>query len=390
MAGPLDYFEKYSAWGLGNGESINFWFDNWTGIGPLRDLIHGPLTENELYLTVNQMRRNGNWNFGKISFDIPNEIKTHILATWVNEQRSDTLVCTLAKGNFFDSLTMYKDLWLANHSPNQNVNWKLIWSTQTPEKIKYFLWLIGWERLPTRPLLRSRNIDVPNHCPFCPNEHESILHTLRDCPRAYEFWHMFKFENSFQQKFNGDNLISWIESNLKDNTTFSNIPWCIWFPFCIWRIWVRRNKWVFEKKNIQIEKFWKDTEWLVQEFYFMNHNPSPSTMLLNETSTDSVPEMQVCVDASFSPDTLIAGLAGLCFNRNNQCIGGFVKQVLAQDATAAELKGIYEATAWTHNNRWTEATIFSDSRTAVEGIKGIFPRKDVYSNAYIDCRELIG
>ena len=37
-------FAKGTRWSLGWDSHINFWLDNWTSNGPLRSLVHGPLT----------------------------------------------------------------------------------------------------------------------------------------------------------------------------------------------------------------------------------------------------------------------------------------------------------------------------------------------------------
>lgn len=40
-------FKKGIIWNVGNGNSINFWFDSWLDCGPLRNIMQGPLTLNE-------------------------------------------------------------------------------------------------------------------------------------------------------------------------------------------------------------------------------------------------------------------------------------------------------------------------------------------------------
>lgn len=49
-------------WTVRDGFSISLWFDNWIGPGPLRNLIAGPLTQEEFTLSVSNLREtNGPW-----------------------------------------------------------------------------------------------------------------------------------------------------------------------------------------------------------------------------------------------------------------------------------------------------------------------------------------
>lgn len=42
-----DLLAHNNTWTLVKGEAINFWGENWVGIGPLRSIIEGPLTREE-------------------------------------------------------------------------------------------------------------------------------------------------------------------------------------------------------------------------------------------------------------------------------------------------------------------------------------------------------
>lgn len=59
MGKVWDTFSKSVQWGIGKGDTVSFWWDNWLGVGPLRNLIHGPLGHLENDLTVADMLENG-------------------------------------------------------------------------------------------------------------------------------------------------------------------------------------------------------------------------------------------------------------------------------------------------------------------------------------------
>ncbi|KAL5841983.1 hypothetical protein ACOSQ3_012586 [Xanthoceras sorbifolium] len=59
-----------------------------------------------------------------------------------------------------------------------NIWWKRLWSLPLPCKIKFFLWKLGLNILPTKENLRRRKILLVDSCPRCENEVESIDHAL--------------------------------------------------------------------------------------------------------------------------------------------------------------------------------------------------------------------
>lgn len=64
--------QKGVRWVIRRGNDISLWTNNWSGMGALRNLIHGPLRRNEdLLLVKDILMRGGNWDFSIISFAIP-------------------------------------------------------------------------------------------------------------------------------------------------------------------------------------------------------------------------------------------------------------------------------------------------------------------------------
>ena len=69
-------------------------------------------------------------------------------------------------------------------------NW--IWKLDTLPKIKHFLWLCFHNSIPIKKVLESGGIIHDACYPLCRNHEESILHTLRFCPVAMNFWQKFR------------------------------------------------------------------------------------------------------------------------------------------------------------------------------------------------------
>ena len=62
-----------------------------------------------------------------------------------------------------------------------------IWRSYSPQKCKFFLWLLHRNRLSTRSRLLRCNVHSDGQCPFCPLE-EDCFHLFIACPRSRSFW----------------------------------------------------------------------------------------------------------------------------------------------------------------------------------------------------------
>ena len=71
-------FAKSTRWILGWDSNINFWLDNWTSNGPLRSLVHGPLTRREEELKIREIVSDTGWDRGKIFITLPSHVGMEI------------------------------------------------------------------------------------------------------------------------------------------------------------------------------------------------------------------------------------------------------------------------------------------------------------------------
>jgi hypothetical protein len=70
-----DVFRNGLRWAVNNGSNVSFWFDKWVGNCPLRNLVHGPLTqEEETFKVCDLVSDGGLWDLGKLSISIPVDI----------------------------------------------------------------------------------------------------------------------------------------------------------------------------------------------------------------------------------------------------------------------------------------------------------------------------
>lgn len=127
-----------------------------------------------------------------------------------------------------------------------NCFWMGIWNFNIPPKLKMFAWIVAQGRLLTNSHRYRRNLSPDPNCKFCHGTPETMLHLLRDCPKARKVWNTFriplKVQGSFILVWNG-----WIHANfLQQGCTWSHFNWKHMFIFICWFAWKWRNKGIFD------------------------------------------------------------------------------------------------------------------------------------------------
>lgn len=76
-----DVFTVGTKWVIRRESKHRFWLDNWPSQGPIRNLVQGPLNRGESSMEVKEVVSADGWNWLKLSFDLPLNIKMEIQAT---------------------------------------------------------------------------------------------------------------------------------------------------------------------------------------------------------------------------------------------------------------------------------------------------------------------
>lgn len=66
--------------------------------------------------------------------------------------------------------------------------WGKIWKINCPQRIRSFLWLCVHGKLLTNVERARRSLAQHVDCERCGTLEESLLHVLRDCPKARDTW----------------------------------------------------------------------------------------------------------------------------------------------------------------------------------------------------------
>jgi hypothetical protein len=109
----------------------------------------------------------------------------------LNNASADLLIWEPAISGTYSAKSAYT--WLLDKDNNRlhrDSNWSWIWKLQISENIRFFVWLIVHGKIPNNSARFNHHMTNDASCPRCGAAEETILHTLRDCPKAKRIWDM--------------------------------------------------------------------------------------------------------------------------------------------------------------------------------------------------------
>lgn len=243
-------FNKGSRWLVGKDNGLSVWHSNWTNGGTLRELRKGPITQEASLLEVKDIVLDMSWDWEKIPFEIPLEIKRMIQAfpMTIMGRGIDKLAWVGSPQGTFDLKSAYRIAMGFDKTIPFSASW--IWKVETLPKIKTFLRRCAHNNIEVKVCLERRGITQDTMCPICQEGFETILHALRDCPHLKRMWNQLGISSS-NQDFWRSNLQSWLPLNgsLKSSLCATHPPWRVVFPIAIWNVWKSRNNIVFNRQN---------------------------------------------------------------------------------------------------------------------------------------------
>ena len=183
-----DLLTKNSHWILGNGLDIDFWNDNWLGIGTIRSHVASPLNLHEAEYKVRDITRDGGvWKLELLTLTLPDHIASQILLNLDPSNQgaqNDIRAPIYLEPQGFSLALPYKNQILSNNMEDLGG----IWKVNTSPKVQFFLWLVCLDHLPHNKMLRDRHITQEARCPRCSYDVEDTNHILRQCPNSQNIW----------------------------------------------------------------------------------------------------------------------------------------------------------------------------------------------------------
>ena len=387
-----DIFNKGCMWTIGRDSNLRFWWDNWSGKGPLRCMIEGPLTRGADQWKVCDLISDISWDWGQIPFDLPFQVKSIIQAIPIpiTSRGHDRLAWAGNPRGVFDLKSAYSLATAEVATPPFSSSW--IWKLNTLPKIRTFLWRCFHNSIGVMSCLVRRGVDVDELCPICQRDPESIIHAIRDCNWVKEVWVQLGVDSS-NHKFWMSNIQDWINLNGKANCSRAQgkPPWNITFSFAVWCIWISRNMAVFNGKIVN-QNLSTEIMNQVLEFIYCVHSPRNPVRKLNRGIRWERPPlgwMKLNTDGSWLGGADRAGCGGIVRDDQGEWVAGFSRHIGSTNSFTAELWGLREGLLLCCNLNIESLVVEVDAQAVVDVLKNNDYVNNVVSPLLDDCRKLI-
>ncbi|KAK9986296.1 hypothetical protein SO802_031247 [Lithocarpus litseifolius] len=150
----------------GHESNLNFWADYWSNRGPIRSRIQGPLPLDSVNLTIKDLTAPYGWNWSKLPFELPTEIKANIQAVPVSTmaRSNDKLAWKFSTKGELDLKSAY--LLASNLMEVEPFPGSWIWKLQTLPGIQMFFWKCKHNSIKVKNYLVNQGIPTNASCPL--------------------------------------------------------------------------------------------------------------------------------------------------------------------------------------------------------------------------------
>ncbi|GAU31911.1 hypothetical protein TSUD_270960 [Trifolium subterraneum] len=365
--------EEFSFWHVGDGASVDAWKQAWLDEGLCIEQ-HVAIPNHLQGLKVcDLVDSDGKWNWTLLDDWLPIHLKNKVAAILPPDMNngSDERIGVGGKKCNFSISNMYHNLCSFNKR-NVNPMWCKVWKLQVPERVRTFMWLVMHKRLLTNSLKSSMGLGHAM-CNFCSDVEETIIHVMRDCPIAVNFWNQvipvvdrgvfYMGEINQWMNFNLNNSIKWI----------NNGNWCSFWAlgcFCLWK-W--RNQELHEDSFVRPSMPVHHVGRMAMEYRKAMSN---SELALGRTRAISMirwspPKanfVKLNTDGACK-EHIIAGCGGIVRGSEGEWIGGFAKCVGMCNAFIAEMWGVLEGLRYVRRLGFRKVELNIDSAAVVQVIK---------------------
>ncbi|KAL4283171.1 hypothetical protein GQ457_16G011860 [Hibiscus cannabinus] len=252
-------------WSVQDGSATGFWNDYWLdGEGKLATLcVAGSHTLPSLVASM--VAENGDWNWSQICQWLSDDALAAIAAIkpprpdagadvpgWRWESNRNFTVRSAYKALSADTTTP-----LVAFSTNNSACWSRIWKLSVQQRVRIFLWLVLHQRIMTNVERKRRHLATSDVCASYQSEAETIIHVLRDCPRARQVWEAV-VPSSQLVPFFSLSFSDWIMQCVRiiANIGLGDDRWPARFATICWLIWKQRCNVIFGTNTL------RDSAWM--------------------------------------------------------------------------------------------------------------------------------
>lgn len=236
---------------VGDGRHTNFWHDIWMDDQPLATRFHALYTHAiKQSCSLNDICQRGLSHSLVPRLSTEAQSQLNILEALLQQLplalSQDEIVSKIKCKNGIISSSALYHLQMSNFQTW--TQWEYIWESKAPPRIKFFGWLLAFNRLPSRVNLHKKKILPTPTCEICSSAPEDADHIFLHCPLASAFWTLIKITPSIS-------TLSMLQSNslvgapIHMNNTL--------FLLCCRRLWNHRNEVVFKNQPPSISRLLK-------------------------------------------------------------------------------------------------------------------------------------
>ncbi|MBA0669638.1 hypothetical protein Goklo_024759 [Gossypium klotzschianum] len=240
--------------------------------------------------------------------------------------------------------------------------WKLVWKLQTLPKIKVFCWRLGHDILPTYENISKIRRDFDCMCLHCGIEKETLIHALKDCPRARVVL-MYGGLNNAPVEGCYRRCVDWIEDAARslDKKALSD------FVTMLWNIWNSRNNKFFRNTEDEAWVIWDRAAGLNRKFRifnFLERSMIPKSDAEKGWQNPGAGVVKINFDAAVDGSRMIFGLVAR--DHKGFMLGGRAGVLENQTgAEWAELQAFAESVELVREKRWLKVELESDCANLV-------------------------
>ncbi|CAN1777433.1 Putative ribonuclease H protein At1g65750 [Linum perenne] len=303
----------------------------------------------------------GSWNLDLIREFVDEELVDEIAGTIPpsNDQGADVWTWRYEPDGRFSIRTAY-DIVVNLGTPQQDVNWKLVWKWVGPGRVQYFLWLMAHGTLLTNAERKHRHMSDDDLCPRCRSASETILHVLRDCPFANEVWTNLGYSSSSPIR-QGSCHSDWIKNILMHEDAMRVGIGC-------WFLWKARNERLFAGNNQSAASLaYRIKNWILQVNSAKQQQDIIGVERPERVRKDIAWEPGEAgwtilnTDGSVLPRNSSAAAGGLFRTGDGRCLLAFCANLGKCTIMKAELRGMFEGLRLAWENQFHKVAVRVDS-----------------------------
>lgn len=329
------------------------------------------------------------WNIQLLHSLFDNSIVQEILninlfTTSSGQLRKDKLRWTLTRNGKFSVKSLYAKLINPSLVVSQESKkfWKGLWSMDTSQIIKLFIWKCLQDALPTKTKMKS-TIDEDNICVFCQTAKKSTYHLFFECAYATAIWNLPPMQSQ-GVPLNSNPANTSANSSAHKSFLYQYNEWKTWNIHSIsmalaatkcWFIWKERCLRIFENKKRTPEQLATD---ITRHFAYWhpdcrNQNKTISSIVKLTKIIWSLPAIntyKINCDASWISELANSGFGFILRNWTGTFKAAAMGCSRTFSSEETEAVALLNATQWAVTNNIQQLVIERDNQATIKYLQG--------------------